>query len=67
MDLNNIEVLLYRLQSGELFQVTRTHPEPQQVYDEDASERRFFRSSVDVVRGQLCHVLAKSFVDCVFC
>ena len=67
MDLNNIEVLLYRLQSGELYQVTRTHPEPQQIHDEGASKRQFFRSSVDVVRGQLCHVLAKSFVDCVFC
>ena len=67
MDHNNIEALLYRLQSGELFQVTRAHPEPQQIYDEDALKHQFFRSSVDKVRGQLRHVLARSFVDCVFC
>ena len=67
MDHNNIEALVYRLQSGELFQVTRMHTDPQQVYDEDALKRQFFRSSVDVVQGQLYHVLARSFVVCDFC
>ena len=62
MDHDNVEALIYRLRSGELFQVTRTHPEPQQIYDEDALKQQFFRSSVDAAQRQPCHVLARSFL-----
>ncbi|KAL9072785.1 MAG: hypothetical protein Q9161_003326 [Pseudevernia consocians] len=51
MDHCNIQAseIIYRFDSGEVFKVTRTHPEPQEVHTEDRLTRHLSRSSIDAV------------------
>lgn len=52
----------WRLDSGDVFHVTRMHPEPRQVHTEDLLTPRRSRSSVAAVEGQYCHILLRSVV-----
>ena len=52
----------WRLDSGEVFHVTRMHPEPRQVHTEDLLTPRHSHSSINAVEGQCCHILLRSVV-----
>ena len=65
MDHCNIQAseIIYRFDSGEVFKVTRTHPEPQEVHTEDRLTRHLSRLSIDAVDGEHCHILPRSAFD----
>lgn len=64
MDHCNIQAceIVYRLDSGKAFRVTKTQLEPQEVRTEDLLTRRLSRSSLDIFEGQHSHVFPLSYL-----
>lgn len=57
-DIRDVEVT-YLLNSGKAFQITKAHPEPQEVRVEDILKPR---RSLSSVKGQHCHILPRSVI-----
>ena len=60
-----VSEVIYRLNSGEIFLVNESHPEPQQLHLEGSLIGLLSRSHQSPSKGLTCHVLARFLTDFV--